>query len=375
MRKSMTPLLTLVIFTVPALAQVQSWRLDSPGLIDVAGTRPNLWAGKVAYTAGVGGPVRFFDGTTSIQLYDAPLNFEPVNGGASAAWRHYFQSNGRNEVFRWNGSTVVQLTDTPTTIESDLTSGSNGDLMWSENHEQLMYYHASTGSVTAVGVAGVFPSLYIASGGVATYAYQDPFAHNVYYFDGTTLHDLGPGLAHEGPGGDHRARANVWDGRVTWVGVGEGSGIDVKAEIFFWKDGVAQRITNDDAAGGVQDDFPNVWQDLVVWQRGSFSTTYLYVWDGQDTVQLTSTRSMYPSFRGQQVAWVDYATGLVLADLLAPTGDCNANGIVDWPDFEALTLCFLGPGGGSDDCPCGDPDGDGDTDLADLALFQRLYGA
>ncbi len=59
----------------------------------------------------------------------------------------------------------------------------------------------------------------------------------------------------------------------------------------------------------------------------------------------------------------------------SPSGDCNANGLVDLGDHAGFVECMttpqdLGPDPG---CECYDVDGDGGIDLVDFAVNQRTF--
>jgi hypothetical protein len=55
-----------------------------------------------------------------------------------------------------------------------------------------------------------------------------------------------------------------------------------------------------------------------------------------------------------------------------PLGGRDGDHRVDRDDFEIFSACMTGPEYGViPECSCADLDGDGDSDLADFALFQR----
>jgi hypothetical protein len=363
-----------VALMLVASVQAATWYLVDPVLIDAYGTWPSVWSGTVAYTYTVGGPVMYYDGTTATQVYPASLhNYEVSLANGVIAWRNCQVDPGSNEILRWNGQTVVNISNSPEVPDSDVALGSNGDILWSRDHLWLMYYDASAGTTTDLGIKGVGSSLYITPGGEVTYAYQDPDTHDVLYFDGAAMHVVGPGF---GEGDSHNARPAVWEGAVAWIGPGIGDSFTA-GEVFFWKQGQTTRVTNDDAVNGRTDDYPSLWNDVVVWQRAPVSAfqTRVFLWDGTATSQLTTTRTLFPSFHGGWVTWVDYASGLYVARVIPDIdGDCNEDGVVDGEDFAVVAGCFTGPGGGpvEDTCQCGDLDADTDVDLADFAMFQAL---
>ena len=377
MQVRLTLRLSLVAaLALPAFIRAGSWHLDPPILIHPTGTRPSLWHGTVAYLTDTGGSVMFFDGRDSAQLDPAaPHNYEPSNAGVVIAWRNSQSDEGTNEILLWDGLAIHNVSNSPGIIDSDVSAASNGDVLWSREHEWLMYYDAATGTTACLGLRGVRPSVYITPPGIVTYAYQDPDTFEVKYFDGTVTHTVGIGLADEGTA---LADLALWDGAVAWIGRGEGQIFDA-SELYFWKAGQTWRVTNDDSVGGVADNYPSVWNDVVVWQRvvAAPLETRVFLWDGIDIVQLTTNRSLYPSFHDGQLAWVDHADGLYLAGVVEELlGDCDANGTIDADDLLLLADCLTGPDGGAMRflCACADFDADGDVDLVDLAALQTALG-
>ena len=320
--------------------QAGGWRVGDPTLIDAAGRRPSLWSGTVAYTLGTGGHLYLFDGTGSAAVYTDGNCYEPRNVNGAIAWRDFNETTSVNDIFQWDGIDTDNVSQSPV-VDSDVTAGSNGDVMWSRNHQSLWYYTAATDTAADLGIPGVHPCLYIAEGGVATYAYQDPDTNVVKYFDGTTTHDLGPGTI-------FGAFPTVWDGAVVWVGEGVGA-FFAATELFYWKDGTTIRITDDDAAGGFEDRSPSFWNGVLVWTRypGDAFAPKLYVWDGVVMEEISATGGGYPSLHEWQVAWVD-VDGLVTAPLHL-NGDLNCDGIVDFDDIDPF-VAALSCQGGELDC-------------------------
>ncbi len=358
----------LVVLSSAGLVAGAEWRLGTPLLINSNGYSPSLWAGTIAYIEGNGGATMFYNGTESVHVYGPALHsYEPANANGSVAWRNSQVSASSNEIFRWDGTSVTNVSNTPDILDSDLAAGGNGDLIWSQNHTWLMYYDASSGTTTPLNIRGVHPSLYIAEGDVTTYAYQDPDTNEIKYFDGTTTTILGTGAA-------SGAYPSLWNGAVAWIGEGVGSDEFAKRELFFWKEGQTQRVTNDDAVNGVSDDYPSVWNDMVVWSRNGPWAPRLFLWDGVVTTQLTTTTGKFPSLHAQQIAW-EGAGGLYLADLLwIADGDCNEDGKVDLIDYADFEGCLLGPTSAvTPECTCFDLDASGYVDLADFAKFQPVF--
>ncbi len=355
-----------VMLASSASAQINAWHMGEPVMIHELGTRPSLWNGTIAFLYGGGGPVMYYDGTETQLVFEPDVQcWEPANTNGSVAWRHHTGSASSNEIYRWDGYLTENVSNAPGIIDCDLAGASNGDLIWSKNHDGLWYYDAASGVVSSLSVAGVHPALYVTDEGVATYAYQDPDTDEVLFFDGAETHLLGTGNSNGG-------YPAIWDGAVTWVGESEVGSHFTKSEIYFWKAGQTQRVTNDDDAGGVSDEYPTIWRDSVVWNRaidGLFAPK-LFVWDGYRTAQLTFDTSKFPSFNHGKLAWAG-DEGLYLADMF-PTGDLDFDHDVDLADLAQM-LGSYGETSGmtySD----GDLDDDGDVDLADLAGLLGQYG-
>jgi hypothetical protein len=351
-----------------------NWKLVSPVLVDPLGTYPAVWEDHVAYLQGIGGAVRYFDGTTSVELYPPDLyNYEPAMAADIIAWRNCQTAPTSNEIFRWDG-TPVDISNSPGVLDSDVAVAPNGDVLWSKDHHWLLRYEAASGNVQDLGVTGVGVAAYLTDAGVLTYVYQDPDTHDVMYFDGSTTVFVGEGFGQEN---NNNAHASLWDGTVAYIGMGVGDTI-TKGELFVWQAGNTTRVTNDDAVNGIPDDYPSVWNDIVIWQRApSASQSRIYLWDGESTTQLTTTRTNFPSYQGGSLAYVDYATGLYLARVIPIiAGDCNQDGEVDETDFANVATCMSGPDQSvSGSCTCGDLDGDLDVDVRDIALLQQAVGA
>ena len=357
---------SIVAVSLTASAQAGGWRLGEPVAIHLLGTRPSLWNGTIAYLDGNGGPVMYYDGAESHVIFE-PVEqcWEPVNTNGSIGWRHNEGSASSNEIFRWDGESTENVSNTPGTLDCDLGGGSNGDLIWSQNHTWLWYYDASTGATFSLGVEGVHPSLYITAEDVATYAYQDPDTDEVWFFDGSETHLLGCGNC-------NGAFPTVWDGAVAWVGESEVGTYFTKSEIFFWKENETIRITNDDDLGGIADEYPTLWRDTIVWNRGidGVFAPKLFVSDTVRTWQLTFTTGKYASLHHGQLAWAgEY--DLYLADFYA-LSDLDLDHDVDIGDLAQL-LGHYGIDEGAEHGD-GDIDEDGDVDQADLAELLGQYG-
>ncbi len=331
-----------------------SWFLANEQLIDGSGSASGLWSGSIGYVVGLNGAVWYYDGEATGHVFGpSTASYDPSHANGVVAWRNYTSTSGRNDIYMWDGEGVWNISSSPA-LDANVSVGSNGDLLWSRAHTSLWYYDASEDRAFALGVSGCRPSLYVREDGVATYAYQDASTQQVKYFDGTTTHVVGDGAS-------FGAYPSVWDGAVAWIGQGAGYLFD-SAELYYWKDGVTTRVTNDDAVNGIPDESPKVWNDMVVWVRspvGPFSAR-LFLWAGGEIIQLNSA-GRTPSFHGGQVTWVD--GGLHLADLVALGACCDMDGGCT-QELEADCVGVWAGAGTECDADC---DGDGVADACQLA--------
>ncbi len=117
---------------------------------------------------------------------------------------------------------------------------------------------------------------------------------------------------------------------------------------------------------------------VLLLPAASLTFDYLTVPDGAWGVVMIT--DYFEDLGGMPGAWL--GTWLDAAELPSalPPGDINGDGLVDWGDFLALTVCLAGPEVYT--APPGvdpllfaraDLDGDGDADTTDFALFQTLY--
>jgi len=346
--------------------RANEWRLADAVQIHPTGTQPSLFNGRVAYLDFVSGAVMYYDGEASHLIYAALLyNHEPINTNNGVAWRNRTGSSvATNEILLWDGTfpvTAQNISNTPNIVESDIAAGSNGDVMWSRNHAELYYYTAATGVAAPLGIAGELPSLYITPDGTATYAWQNPTTDDIFYFDGETTHLLGRGAVFGG-------RPSVWNGMVAWVGESEVGTYFTTGEIYYWKNGVTHRLTNDDAIGGRADDFPKVWNDTIVWQRSPTNpmARRIYFWDGQQIWPLSTDEAKYPSYHDGQVAY-EASDGLYLARLEAVVGACCVAGgqclLRRQSECLALGGVYQGHDTLCDPSPCPPPLGNPNCDL------------
>jgi hypothetical protein len=372
----------VAVLTLVTSLHAATWHVVDPVVIHPNGTWPSVWSGTVAYTVGIGGPLMYYDGSESVEIYPASLyNYEPSLANGVIGWRNSQAGASTNEILRWDGQSIANLSNSATIVDSDPATASNGDVMWSKDHQWLMYYEAASGTTTDLGIHGVGPAVYLTSAGVLTYAYQDPVSDNVYYFDGTTTVLVGPGFADATA---HNAHTSLWDGAVAYVGPGVGDGL-TGGEIFYWRNGQTVRVTNDDAVGGKPDDYPSIYNNVIIWQRAQISSfqTQIFLWDGTDTTQITDARSMFPSFHDGWVAWNDSASGLYLARVVPDgflVGDLNCDGTVGFGDinpFVQYLSNFVGWQAAHPTCPPqnGDINGDGtygQSSFADINPFVAL---
>ena len=357
MRRSVVGIIALVVGLSAGTAGAGSWQLGEIITIEPWGTRPDVWDGTIAYQIGACGCIMYYDGDESIEVFLPPHRaYEPVNANGAVAFRNKESSSGSYEIMRWDGEGVVNVSQTPGVLDSDLAGAGNGDLIWSEEQTWLRYYDASENNTIDLGVRGNRPALYITDAGMATYAYQDSDTHEVLYFDGFTTHNLGPGPS-------DGAQVSVWDGAVAFV---RGESADPSTrEIFFWKSGNLWQLT-DDGESGIIDQNPSVYRDIVVWSRavqGPFRP-WLMLWDGEQVVTLSTAGCAEASFHGGTVAWQD-SDALYFADVFVP-GDLDGDGDADLEDYELLASCMTGPL----EIGAADLDDDGDVDLEDFTLWQ-----
>ena len=357
MRRRVVGTIALLVGLSAGTVEAGSWQLGEITTIEQWGTRPDVWAGTVAYQIGACGCIMYYDGHETTEVFSPPYRaYEPVNANGVVAFRNKESSSGSYEIMRWDGESVVNVSQTPGVLDSDLAGAGNGDLIWSEEQTWLKYYDASEDTTSDLGVRGNRPALYVTEAGLATYAYQDPDTYEVFYFDGFATHDLGPG-----PGDG--AQVSVWDGAVTFVR-GE-AGDPSTREIFFWKDGAFVQLTND-GRSGIIDQNPTVYNDIVVWSRavqGPFHP-WLMLWDGEQVVALSTAACAEANFHGGTVAWQD-SDALYVADVFVP-GDLDGDGDADLADYEIMASCMTGPL----ELGAADLDDDGDVDLEDFTLWQ-----
>ncbi len=363
----------VILLSVVVSAEAASWRLGRQTQIAQYGVCASVWSGTAAYTIAAGGPVMFYNGTTSVQIYPGTAcNYEPTTAAGLVAWRNWAAGATADDILLWNGQTVVNLTNSPAVDDSYLSLGSNGDLIWSRNLTDLTYRCAASGTTVPLGVRGRQACLYIAPGNVPTYAYQDSDTFDVKYYDGAGTHVVGPGN-HVG------AYPSLWNGAIAWIGTGQGTDT-AGYEVFFWKAGQTQRITNDDAVNGIADLNPRVWNDLVLWARcpTGLMNPKLFLWDGTATAQLTTASAKYPSLHD---GWVGYADTewLYLARLFR-RGDMNCDYAVDAGDIAPFHLAVTDPNAYAAayaDCERNNADvnGDGAINATDISLFWALLGA
>jgi parallel beta-helix repeat protein len=115
----------------------------------------------------------------------------------------------------------------------------------------------------------------------------------------------------------------------------------------------------------------NLSGELHILLPGTFVPTV-----GQQFTILTagSRSGEFEAVLGPSQFGVTYGSNNVVLTLLAPLGDCDGDGVIDFDDFLALGDCLTGPElPVAAECQCADQNGDGDVDLEDFRRMQLGY--
>ncbi|REJ66940.1 MAG: PEP-CTERM sorting domain-containing protein [Planctomycetota bacterium] len=219
--------------------------------------------------------VFFFDGTTITQISNESTGSKfPKISGNNVVWAG--NTEGRNEIFLYDGATTTQLTSTVDTSESNpQVSGDN--VVW--QGDGLFLYDGVTTTMLA---DPTFPSDHRVSGNNVVWRDDG----DIFSYDGVTTTQLTSGS------GDN-VSPRISGDNVIWRNNGE----------IYQYDGVSTSQLTNDGIGKIRIETSG---DNVVWE-GNFhpDDNEIYLYDGVTTIRLTdnSFDDTVPQMSGDNIVW------------------------------------------------------------------------
>jgi beta propeller repeat protein len=244
--------------------------------------------------------IYFYNGSTTIQLTNNNTSDRNLQiSGSNVVW----EGNDGNdtEIYFYNGSTTVQLTNNDTDDNYPQISGSN--VVWegfgsNKRYKQIYLYNGSnTIQLTDNTINNTDPKI---SGSNVVWSGFDSINTGIYFYNGSTITQLinksRNSYTRQDPGSIQISGSNV-----VWQNIVGRSGDDT--EIYFYNGSTVTQLTNNNT----DDRYPQISGSNVVWQASDGSDTgdKIYLYNGSTTIQLTSNniKDRYPQISGSNVAW------------------------------------------------------------------------
>ena len=180
--------------------------------------------------------------------------------------------NENDEIFFFNGSQTIQLTNNDVADIFPQISGNN--IVWQSGNlgseTEIFFYDGNENiQLTDNDVADIFPR--ISGNNIVWQSGNLASETEIFLYDGSENIQL---TDNDVPDNFPRISGN----NVVWQG-----GADDAAEIFFYDGNETIQLTDND----VPDNFPRISGNNVVWQSGAGDAAEIFFYDGSETIQLT----------------------------------------------------------------------------------------
>ena len=315
--------------------------------------------GNAVWTASDGNDdeIFFYDGESSRRLtYNDDFDNTPQISGNNLTWQQT-ESDPLLSIF--DGSEVVVYDGETETIETiaevdSLTfpgiSGNN--VVWGEDFifggTVSLYNGKSISELTDNGAFFPISSSVFGNNIVWASGFDEDFRGygDIFLYDGRTTTQI----TNNASDNFINALPSVSGGNIAWTGSEIGATSDETAGDVFFYDGEAEEIiqlTNDD----VLDAVIGVSGDNVIWSSGDLTESELFLYDGEETIQLTSDRTETftgGSISGNQVVWSESDgndTEIFLYDGETTIQITDNDLDDDFPDINQGTIVWSGDDG------------------------------
>jgi beta propeller repeat protein len=260
-----------------------------------------VWSGS----DGMDNEIYMFDGNTVIQLTDNETNdYQPTLSGRNVVWEG---SDGNDsEIFFYNGTTVSQLSNNTFYDNDYQISGNN--VVWignDGNDDEIFFYNGTTTTQLTNNTTDDYgPRI---SGNNVVWAGSDGNDDEIFFYNGTTTTQLTSNTT------------NDFDPLISGSNVVWGADSSTGREIFFFNGTTVSQLTNN----AIDDSDYLISGSNVVWAGDtSANSKDIFLFNGTTTTQLTNNTSRfdYPQqISGSKIVWVGrtdltYATNVFYYD-------------------------------------------------------------
>ncbi len=282
-------------------------------------SNPEIWGNNVVWSGnnqvsswysqvpdGYDDEIFLYDGTTTIQLTDNKYeDVEPQIWGNNVVWlKKDFPEYFNEEIFLSDGLATIQLTNNVGNIATKYSqlhiSGQN--VVWSRfespssdlissrfpilNNKGIFLYDGTTTIQLTEG--GYEPKIW---GNNVVWQGWDGNNNEVFFSDGTTTIQLTDNNYED-------VEPQIWGNNVVWQGYS--NDYDGPTEIFFYDGTTTIQLTDN----SYYDSKPQIWGNNVVWQ-GWDGNNEIFFSDGTTTIQLTDNNydDNDPQIWGNNVVW------------------------------------------------------------------------
>ncbi|MDJ0568856.1 MAG: carbohydrate-binding protein [Pleurocapsa sp. MO_192.B19] len=241
--------------------------------------------------------IYLYNGSETIQLTDNDVNDDnPQVSDGNVAWLsyegepnyHYYPDNA---IYLYDGTSTTRLTDADTVInEFDL---SGNQLAWSDSDgkDSEIYFYDGTG-VTQLTRNSLSESSPQISGNNIVWSAYDEGDSEIYLYDGSEVTQLTDNNTYD-------SSPQISGNNVVWSG---DDGND--SEIYLYNGSETIQITNNDTG----DHSLQISGNNIVWSGNDGNDSEIYFYNGSEIIQLTDndTYDSNPQIDGNYLTWTGY---------------------------------------------------------------------
>jgi hypothetical protein len=241
---------------------------------------PSTSDGYIAWDAYDGNDyeIYYWDGSDIVQLTnnsvtDKNPSIYVSSGVIQIAWQQW-DGASNYEIWYWDGSTTTQVTNySGNDINPSLYNGQIAWVSWDGSDYEIVFWDGNNVEyVTNNTVEDNYVSNY---NGNLAWSQWDDSDYEILYKVGNTITTVTDNNADD-------IRPSLYDGAIAWY-ANDGS----DNEIYFWNGTATSMVTNNSG----DDNMPSLFKNTIAWSGWDGNDYELYYWDGLTTTKVTNNNT------------------------------------------------------------------------------------